>query len=179
MVLSESLLFFGSLHEVEFWLSWLQLFHSEIVYSSDGLVVAWAVKERPAQETGPSAVFRANVYQVIVDGAKPQDLTGAANAALEVINPSADCTIGDAASSAFVASRPKRIDGRMYSGWALDIMREHELTPAMVEAALQRSSVYSFNGYTAYRYQPLDGAEWIHAFTVVVDSDGDVVFMHK
>lgn len=179
LILEESLLFFDTEEDLYYWLSWKKGFGGQFYYTSDGLVVSWSIMVRASNPKSSDRALRVDVHQLLLKGEKPRNLTGAQNEAIRISNSSMDCTIGDHRNARFIASPSKVIGGRRYSGWAIDIMRAHDITPEMVELALSGHNLTVRDGYRTYFYYPKSGSEWLKAFHVTFDSAGSVVFLYK
>jgi len=177
----ESLLFFDTEEDLKYWLRWAKDFYGgQFYYTSDGLVVFWELTFPPPNViTSTVGALSVDVRQVLLKGKKPENLPGAQDGAFRINNPSTDCTIGDTRNSSFIASSSQVIAGRRYSGWAIDIMRAHDITPDMVELTLKTDDPTVRDGYRTYAWRPKSGKDWLKAFSVTVDSDDSVVFLYK
>lgn len=177
MVLEESLLFFDSEEDLHYWIRWRRRFAGHLYYTSDGLLVAWSILVPATDANSSIRALTVDVHQLLVKGKKPENLAGAQNEAFLINNPSATCVFGDSRNSRFVASPPKVIGGRRYSGWAIDIMRAHDIAPETVELALKGDHPVERDGYRTYHWRPKSGKDWLEAFTVTIDGAGAVVFV--
>jgi hypothetical protein len=189
MALEESLLFFDSLEDMQYWMTWVQRQGGLFQFTSDGLVVHWGFRRPNAQASRAKRDLTVEVHQLLLKGVKPTNLPGASDEAFTIRNSDADCVTGDKRQSSFVASSSRVINGRRYSGWAVDIMREHDIQSEWVEIALKghdpinnpnvSREPHVSGEYSTYMYGPKDGKEWLNGFSVTTDRSGAVVFMFR
>lgn len=177
LILEESLLFFYSEEELYYWLNWKKHFGGHFYYTSDGLLASWSLMVPASDPTSPYRALRVDVHQLLLKGKKPENLAGAQNEAFLIKNPSTNCTVGDPRNSSFVASPPQVVSGRRYSGWAIDIMRVHNIAPETVELALKGDEPTVRDEYRTYHWHPKSGKDWLKAFSVTVDGADSVVFV--
>ena len=173
LVVEEGQQHFCSEDEAREWL----LCHNDNVhpwaFASNGVVVAWY---RSPGELAPG--YRAvcvDVWQIVVNGQKAA-VAGAPGAwsAWELFpgwKPESRLP-----GPGFSPSSPRRINGRLYSGKALDQMAEHDITPAAVEKAIATGECSPLEDTPGWRLFYKRG--W-HLLFVTMDTDGRVVDAHK
>ena len=169
LVVEEGQQHFFSEREV---LEWLQWMNSRLhwVYTSDGLVVGW-YKEDARKKGFNRVAIIVDVWQVYINGKKPVALPGASNEAVRVTSPSSLSWQG-VRVGAYTPSEPKEIGGRIYSGRALDFMREQNVSVKEVEKVILTGKLFD-----------VEPPEWRTFFfygrnmtrMVVIDSSGRVV----
>lgn len=168
-VVEEGQQHFCSESEAIEWLDW-QKDRMQWVYSSDGLVVGFAVSEHPSGEQTALAV---DVWQIYVNGEKPKNLIGAQPDRIRILQNgevgSSIITIGK-----FVPSQPTVINGRQYSGKAIDIMKEKSITPDEIEKVL----IENFGTASRYgQYSVYSGKCGSGRCFIKVDETGRVVLV--
>jgi hypothetical protein len=176
-VLEEGQQFFANEDELYEWLEWAKRWGGELHYTADGLLLRWAARHHDPEAQGPRRSLSVDVVQLMLDGRKPAGLQGADDAAFTVRNSErGGCTVGAAMHSSFVASDPATVDGRAYSGWALDVMKAHGIQAADVEYTIAHGRAEPFEGRTTYTYEA-DDADWRKQFRVRVDGGGKVLLV--
>jgi len=130
-VVEEGQQHFCSEDEAIEWLHW-ENERMQWVYTGDGLVVGFSVSDHPL---GKRMALAVDVWQFYINGEKPKHLLGAQPDRIRILQNSAVgpsvVTIGK-----FVPSQPTVINGRKYSGRAIDVMKEKSITPEEIERAL-------------------------------------------
>jgi len=175
-VLEEGQQFFSNEEDLYQWIAWARRWGGEMHYTSDGLLMRWQVRHRGADEIGPKRALNVDVVQLMLRGRKPQGLKGADDAAFTVTNANSGCVVGAAMHSTYVASDPAMISGRAYSGWALDVMRAHEITAGQVEDRIAHGRARTAANITTYSPPP-GGDDWRKSFVVQVDQAGKVILV--
>ncbi len=168
-VLEEGHQYFSSEREALEWLKW-QDDHLHYVYNSSGLVVGWSLQRNPSKP-GPPPVLSVQVWQFYIDGKKPTSLAKANVDALRISYEKDHCERAEA--SDFIASRPRQIGERVYSGKAIDILKERAIDPDQVEQAIRDGERYEQNGLKGYLYDLPDG----RLLWVLLDTSGRVVLI--
>jgi len=114
------------------------------VYTSDGLVIGW--RETGGKITGESDFYAVTieVWQIYINGQKPKNLTGAKTDRIR-ISYFGSSDPPPLKRSNFKPSQPKRINQRLYSGRAIDLMKERGVTVAAVENILKHGRLLSLN----------------------------------
>jgi len=169
VVAEEGFQHFNSTDELEAWLSWNseRLHH---VYTSDGLWVGWDVQLRPERSaSGPPRALTVEVWQVFVDGAKPAGLPNSRDVDISRIRGEAVCSH----PIPFVGSEPRRIDGHLYSGRAIDILKERGISADQVSRIVSKGSPREQRNLRIYYNESGEGG---FSF-VVVNESGDVILV--
>ena len=113
---------------------------SNLRYTSDGLVVAWE---------NPEGILLVDVWQIYIQGKKPRALPGSSDSVITVSVPSEQSdscvTVGE-----FTPSSPANIAGRLFSGRAIDLMKERGITAADVIGILENERGWESGGYVIY-----------------------------
>lgn len=136
--------------------------------SPTGLVVGWYKTKQPDRDYWAVIVA---VWQVYVNGRKPSCLSACRSCSVRVTG---EVRGEEARQSSFVPSEPQRINGRLYSGRAQDVMRDMDIALADVEATMA-------DGDRLKMAPPMDGwksyAKWTRRgmCIVTVDANGRVV----
>jgi hypothetical protein len=137
-------------------------------YSSDGLVVGW--RETGGRLTGASDFYAVSVdvWQIYINGQKPTNLLGAVNDRIRVSSDD-ELKVASPKIGAFVPSKPKVINQRVYSGRAVDLMKERGITADRVEKVIKNGELIdSRGGMRAFMYKT-------GGSIVVLDNDGRVI----
>ncbi|MDZ8119224.1 DUF4258 domain-containing protein [Pontiella agarivorans] len=160
-VFSEGQQHFYSADEAISWLTlgWNGTNGIGLVYTSDGLAVGY-------KETGSRRQINIDVWQVYINGRKPEDLPGASDEKLQVYYKEGsnlrEPTVGE-----YRPSKPAMLNGVKYSGRALDMLKEFKrISREDVERALLYGEKSPFEG--GYIYDLRNGASG-HSIRVVVD----------
>lgn len=172
VVVEEGHQYFCSKAEALEWLGLVnKLYLYDYVYTADGLVVGWYAQSDPKSHLDALLV---NVWQIYINGKAPSDLDGAKDT-LVTVNFSNVKEKSIDSQSTFVASKPQRINGRWYSGKALDLLRGSpvEASSELVEKAIASGEKGEKNGYTFY-YLMEEGVFW-----VMLDDNSRVVLVGK
>jgi hypothetical protein len=159
--------------EVYEYLKW-QMEDYQYVYTSDGLVVGWYENLGP---TGSEIALHAEVWQVYIDGRKPVNLEGASDAKIRVSYLKEGSHLPPAGH--FVPSEPRMIDGRWYSGKAIDLMQEAKLTPEDVESVIAGNDTTFRDGKGTYYGDRLGPGNPSKFFWVELDGTGRVVLVGR
>jgi hypothetical protein len=161
MVLEEGQQHFYSEEEALHWLAiGAKKPESNLRYTSDGLVVAWE---------NPEGILLADVWQIYIQGKKPRALFGSSDSVITVSVPSEksdSCvTVGE-----FTPSAPENIAGRLFSGRAIDLMREQGVTAADVIGVIENGRGWKSGDYVIYLSKGTAKPS-----VVVLDSKGVVI----
>jgi len=170
-VLEEGQQHFSSQEEVYPWLIW-QRYNGrrDVKYTSDGLVVVWQEQRHPVAAN--YSALSVDVWQIYVDGKKPSGLRGASDGAIKVLQQgSAEIVIGKPS-----INTARTINGRKYSGKALDFMDEDRISVDRVEKVLSKAEPRREGEYTCYTGLWLEDKAL--EFAVWVNSDGIVVYVN-
>ena len=167
LILEEGQQHFYSKKEALEWLAWKNK-RLRYVYTSNGLVIGWEYQTTSKNKK----VLSVELLQFYIKGKKPNQLEGSRDDLIRIANNavcSEKITVGK-----FQPSPPQKINGRMFSGKAIDIMKERGVSLKQVEAAI-KSTVTSKNGnYTFYyNLEPNKGT----LFWVQLDQSGRVVLV--
>ena len=168
VVAEEGLQHFDSMTEVQTWLAWNRQL-MPLSYTSNGLVVGWKYRTRPAGiSSGPPAALSVEVWQILIRGSKPDELAGAEDKLFKVSMPLATCTH----PAPYTASPPTVIDGRKVAGRVVDFLKERGVPLARLEQVLREGTKESDGDLTIYRTPPGHDQDigWI-----AVERDGSVV----
>ena len=169
MVVEEGQQHFCSEQEAIEWLGW-QNDRMQYVYTPDGLVVGWYTSEDPNSSWVALSV---RVWQFYISGSKPRSLAGARSDHLRVKfqnEPSQLPKVGN-----FVPSKPQKINGRLYSGKAIDYMSEQaiDITPSLVEKTIAEGEKWQNGEYVNYNNAMSD----YNFMWVELDKTGRVVLL--
>jgi hypothetical protein len=134
VVLEEGQQHFFSEEEALVWLDW-QRERMKWVYTSNGLVLGWYNELNPHDGL---LVLVVQVWQIYVNGERPRNLSGADDDAIAItfqegFDPSFP-RVGR-----FKSHVPKPINGRWYSGKALDLMRERKIEAEDIEFVIHKA----------------------------------------
>ena len=168
VVMEEGLQHFSSVEELHYWLGYMQR-QVPLAYTSDGLVVAGRYKTRPpGVSAGPESALTVYVWRLLVNGARPVGLAGAHDERFRNISlPPPTCS----KPRPFAASLPKVINGRRYSGRAIDIMTERGFTAADIERLIKTGGRSEEGGRITFR----DESHTSDIFFIDTKADGSVV----
>lgn len=169
LVLDEGQQHFYSEKEAQDWISWKKD-RLGYVYSSDGLVVGWKLQE--LLKSDQKAVLHVDLWQIYIQGKKPSSFEGAKDQSISISQSSKSCREFKY-STEFSPSSPKTIEGRVYSGRAIDIMNEKRITPNRVEQAIKLGRTHSHADFVVYR-NSIKGSDSIR---VALDNSGKVVLV--
>lgn len=161
LVVEEGIQHFCSEREAREWLLKSQD-RMDWVCSSDGLFVGWYSTKKPDEESWAVLV---SVWRICINGHTLLSLGSDGKSSLNVSGEIEPC------KSTFVPSEPRVINGRLYSGKALDLMEEREISPEDVETTISKDrGARSDEERILYKRRTRTG--WI---IVVLDQDGRVV----
>jgi hypothetical protein len=148
-VLEEGQQHFYSVEEALAWLAW-QMERMKWVYTSDGLVVGWyEAKDKKSRDTA----LLVEVWQIYIQGKKPESLPGATDDKITItFNGSITYPeIGNVTPRA-----PEMIEGRWYTGMALDYMDQEKTSPDIVETVIKKANKRQKGEYFWYYGWGLD-----------------------
>lgn len=172
VVVEEGRQYFCSKSEALEWLRLVnKLYLYDYVYTADGLVVGWYAQSDPNSQLDALLV---NVWQIYINGKVPSELEGAKDNLFTVnISNGKEQTIDY--QSNFVASEPQIINGRWYSGKALDLLRDSpvEASSDLVEKAIANGEMGGIGDYKFY-YLLGKGVFW-----VTLDNNSRVVLVGR
>lgn len=161
-VVEEGQQHFYSEQEAMEWLSW-QNHRMHYVYSEDGLVVGWYKTKNS---------LSVQVWQFYILGNKPNKLPGARNDLVKIILK--EGAWPQTKASNFQPNGPQRINGRLYSGKSVDMIKEKEISSNEIEKVLlqkncqrQESYLYCFNSEDS-------GILWI-----LLDNQGRIILLGR
>jgi hypothetical protein len=167
MVLEESQQHFCSEQELFDWLNFERNVY-KWVYTSNGLIVGWRVSE--ASMRGYHAIVHATVYQAYINGKKPENLAGARNDLICVSFPNGKKE-NLPKPGRVIPSEPKMVNNRLYSGKALDLMKEHNISPKDVERDIKEGKITDKDDDFGWTY-------FWNGRVVVLDKDGRVILVY-
>jgi hypothetical protein len=144
-VIDEGQQHFCSILEASEWLI-LQEDRMDYVYTSDGLVIRW---EAQSQGSSPKKIFRAQIWQLYINGEKPSNLAGSTDEKIDVYFKN-NYTKKYPGAGEFIPSKPKTINSYLYSGKVLDLMEEEKRTPDDIEKVIRYGDVERSGGYVTY-----------------------------
>lgn len=140
-------------------------------FASNGVVVGWSRSEELA--TNYRAVCVA-VWQIVIDGQNATVTNTPCVWSAWVYN--AGGTTEGKINPFFSPSQPRLINGRLFSGKALDLMAERGVDAEEVEQAISNGQIVLTNapksGWKTIVYR-----SWRRVMRVTVDGDGRVVFV--
>ena len=161
LVVEEGIQHFCSEREASEWLLKTQD-RMDWVEGSNGLFVGWYSTKKPNEDYGAVIV---SVWQICVNGHTPASLGNGWKSSVKIsgeIEPY---------KGAFVPSKPRTINGRLYSGKAMDLMEERGVSPREVEETISKDSG-ARSGGGQILYKKRTRTRWI---IVVLDASGRVV----
>jgi hypothetical protein len=176
MVIDEAVQHFASVEEANDWVRLRVRADSMASIDEDGLFVMWNYATRPPGfEGGPDAVLSVDVYQLLVNLKVPHGLDKVSDDVI-VKNLDDSCD-ARGLESGYAPSQPAVLSGRMYSGRALDFMREMGYDSTDVERLIANGSKRQ-NGTstrqdgteTVYYSKPFDRPDMVR-----VDGTGRIV----
>jgi hypothetical protein len=161
MVVEEGQQHFNSSKEAIEWLSW-QNNRMKYVYTSNGLVIGW-YKTKNATSV--------QVWQFYICGHKPTNLPGAKDNLIKIsfakgVLPQ-DIKVGH-----FLSNKPQKIAGRWYSGKAIDMMQEKNITPEKVEKTIAEGKLETQEKYFYYYSLNDNEVTW-----VMLDKQRDIILV--
>lgn len=166
-VIEEGQHHFCSEKEAIEWLPW-QHYRFNYVYTSDGLVIGWYQSGDPNSDMIALCV---KIWRFYINQQKPNNLSGAKNNKInisfkpgfkEVYPP-----VGD-----FVPSKPKIINGRMFSGKAIDLMSDRGYQQNDIERCIKKPSGKYKRGINTVYQSDKQRYLWVE-----VDKTGRVVLI--
>jgi hypothetical protein len=173
-VVEEGQQHFCSEKEALEWLSW-QDNVLDYVYTPDGMVVGYRSEKLSSHN---SFSLNVNVWQVFINGQRPDELPGAEINKIQVsYNPNDPGR--RPLPGKFVPSNPKVINGRLYSGKSIDYMEEKRLSSAAIEKVIKFGKIKkSGNNFVYYgvgeKFDPFKDLMWVE-----IDNEGRVVLFGK
>jgi hypothetical protein len=170
-VLEEGQQHFFSEDDVYYWLRW-QSYNGRraLVYTSDGLVVLWEMQNSPSNKFSAISV---DVWQIYIQGKKPTNLKGARDESVIIINRKMTpfTSVGG-----FQPNAAQQINGRWYTGKALDIMNDQKISPQQVENVILNSAAKRKEDGGGFFY--LNPESFSMPMTVSTDTSGKVLLAH-
>lgn len=165
LVVEEAQQHFCSSQEAMEWLNWKN-YQKNLAYRKDGLVVGW----RPSSSSdGLHRALSVEVWQVYINGKIESDVLKSDFNSLGVsFSPSFDGKFPEVGD--FVPSQPRVIDGRLYSGRAIDILKERSINPIDINNIIRSSELRARDGYYY-----VDGKCGSHHCYIRVDESGRVM----
>jgi hypothetical protein len=140
------------------------------IYTNNGLGIGWGIRIKPDD---PNMIaLLVDVWQFYINGKKPDSLPGATDS---LVNISFDKNIIPCMPTVgkFIPSQPTIINERHYSGKAIDLMKEHNISSKDVERIIQQPGwEYKHGVYCTYglKFQ----IKWI-----TMDKNGRIVLAGK
>jgi hypothetical protein len=135
-------------------------------YTNNGLGIGWGIRIKPDDPNMMALLVV--VWQFYINGKKPDTLPGATDSLVKI---SFDKNIIPCMPTAgnFIPSQPTIINGRKYSGRAIDMMKEGNITSKEIEDLITKPHWKELKGLYSYYMgeEPFLGA--------IVDKDGRVV----
>ena len=178
LVVEEGQQHFCSEQEADEWLA-NQQSRLDYACSPTGLVVGWYKSRQPDQDYWGVNV---EVWQVYIHGRRPSSMEPPGTALVHVAGVPPTMPRAN-----FVPSEPRRINGRLYSGRAQDVMKERDIAPADVEAAIASGTKFpipppiegwTYFGSGLYSFSRERGPRIRgKSCLVTVDRNGRVVFV--
>ncbi len=163
---------FCSEREALEWLTW-QNELMKYVFTPDGLVVGWYTTKDPHSSQIAMGV---KIWQIYINGKSPKQLTSSMKMLVEVSNvegePIMKPPVGD-----FIASKPRIINGRLYSGKALDYMSESgvNILPNSVEETIAQGKFEKVGKYiTYYLFDDAEDLLWVK-----IDEVGRIILIGR
>ena len=144
-VLEEGQQHFSTEEDIYPWLDW-QADRLKWVYTSDGLVVGWLTTEGPGENT---IALTVNVWQLYIKGEKPKALKGARNDLVKVTYKY-DNLLDLPEPGDFIPHEVEFVNGRWYSGKALDYMKENKISHQQVEQCIATGDRIPDEKYNIY-----------------------------
>lgn len=146
-VVEEGQQHFCSEQEAIEWLTW-QNDRMHYVYTPDGLVVGFE-KETTKDTNAPKIILHVDVWQFYILGKKPVNLPGASKDAVEVTFKEG-ASVKQIRIGNFQPSSPQKINGRLYSGKSIDVMKEKGITSDRVEKLIIEGEHKQLGNYLFY-----------------------------
>lgn len=148
LVVDEGMLHFCSMQEAKEWLL-LNENQKDWVCSSNGLVVGWYKTQKPQSDYWAVIV---EVWQIYINGRLPVNFEYGENSRLSITGyeeiPEEFSPVN------LTLSFPRKINGRVFSGWVQDRMIERKIAVQEVEHVIARGKRYTKNsiphGWTFY-----------------------------
>jgi hypothetical protein len=178
MVLEEAIQHFSSTKEANEWLKSRDrtIYGWMAAIDETGLFVTWRYDARPPGHTGgPDYALSVDIYQILVNLDKPRDL-GTPSDDRITKNLSSSCD-AKALEHGYVPSNPAELHGRMYSGRALDHMREQGYDGGDVERLIGNATRHEHGARaqqdgtdTLYLSKPFDRPSYVR-----MDATGRIV----
>ncbi len=175
-VLGEGQQHFFSEEDVYPWLQ-LQTYNGRraLVYTSDGLVVFWQWQKHPTENTSALSV---EVWQIYIQGKKPENMKGAKSDQIKVFFKDGYEPKYPPKGN-FEPSSPKIINGYLFSGKAVDHMKEKKRKFVNTEKKViklikfgkqkKKGEYITYYG-TGDRFDPFEDLHWVK-----LDKEGRVV----
>lgn len=158
------------------WLSW----RNEVldwIYTHEGLVIGYRSAKNPIENRFFLHVY---VWQFFINGQMPKNLPGAKTNRIAV-SYGENVFPRRPPPGKFTPSKPKRINGRLYSGKSIDYIQEKGASPDVIEKVIQFGKKDQRGNYFVYYNFGEDFGEDIGSFKdanwVKTDRDGRVVLI--
>ena len=160
-VIEEGQQHFCSIQEGLEWLDW-QDNRMNYVYTSDGLVIGWELHSNSSES---NKSLRMQIWQFYINGEKPEKIHGAADDKINVFFKNGLSqnfpTIGK-----FSPSRPKMINSYLYSGKAVDLMKEKKRSHVDIEKVIKFGKLISEGHYLTYyakgkKFDSFKDLDWV------------------
>lgn len=165
-IIEEGQQHFYSEEDIYGWLDW-QNDRLKYVYTSDGLVVGWCLGQGPGNF---SSALTVELWQIYINGKKPNKLVGSKDDLIQVIynkNNNNENSPGK-----FIPSEPQIINGRRYSGKAIDFIKEYKISFDHIERCIAYGdTIHNDSYYEYYVTNPF--------ITVKTDYNGNVILVTR
>lgn len=136
LVLDEGFQYFSNEAELEEWIGERRQ-GAGYIHTSDGLFLSWTYQANTGNRSvGPGRALAVELWQTYVAGSKPKNIPASRDAAFSKRQLTTGCTKN---LKPYTASLPATVNGRTYSGRALDFMRERGITAEEIELWIKES----------------------------------------
>ncbi len=112
-------------------------------------MVGWSLQKRPADASdGRERALSVELWQAIIGGKKPTGLPGASDSNFQIHIAEPGCNVR---WDQYSASAARIMHGRLYSGRALDMLRDRRIAPGQIDAVISsRRAASTANGRAFY-----------------------------
>lgn len=160
-VLGEGQQHFCDINELYDWFNYYR------IYTSDGLLIRWKEEKR---ESDGFVALDVDLIQVYINGEKPVNLKGSSDDKVSISFIGTPVYPGP---SGYKASCPKQINGRWYTGRAIDACHDDSLSFRYIEKTITESEPYAiYEDELCYRGKK---NSLYNAFTACTDLEGNVI----
>lgn len=146
LIVEEGQQFFCSEKETMEWIKWQKTIMN-YVYTSDGLLIGFDIANAKNKSYD---ILKVKIWQIYINKNKPIQLPGAINNNVKryfkkEYSPKYP-VVGN-----FMPNTPHKINGRSYSGKAMDVMNEMGMSPSMVEELINSGIGNKYEDHFIYR----------------------------